>query len=49
MVCLPCCKLTKPPQPTPTHTPDIYTDMMEFEKAAKYYDMYISRMDDSVV
>jgi hypothetical protein len=28
---------------------DIYTDMGEFEKAAVYYDKYISRMDDSVV
>ncbi|PSC69769.1 FLUORESCENT IN BLUE chloroplastic [Micractinium conductrix] len=28
---------------------DIYTDLGDFDQAAKYYDLYISHMDDSVV
>ena len=30
-------------------TADIYTDLGDFDQAAKYYDLYISHMDDSVV
>ena len=38
-----------PTPPRPTAPADIYTDLGEFEKAALYYDKYISKMDDSVV